>query len=215
MARKARKKAAPKAAPARMRPAVELLVELERQKAQFEKEHAEMYREMLEKAIEEKTDELEKARIAREQAQAKEANLEEVLAGLKADLANRSGKAKAPTAPKPAKAPTAKKTKKARGRKPAAKKPVKKAAAKKSSGRKQRVDIDTKRKYVADALKSYPKGVAFSTLRDKLAKMTLPGSKSAVFGAVDLNSSATFGKRLLPRGWKVQGSHRSAKVVKK
>lgn len=217
--KKSRKRVAPAkaTAPATRRPAVEVLVELEKRRVQFEKDHAQQYRQMLLKAIEEKTEELAKARKAREQAEAKEAKAESELANLKSELAG-SSKA-APKASKAGQATARKAGKKAapkkaarKGRKPAAKKA---GSAKKTSGRKKRVDADTKRKYVAQALKSFPNGVAFSVLRDQLKKSTLEGSNSLVFGAVDLNSSSVFGKRLLPAGWVVQGSHKNAKVVKK
>ncbi|MBX3728137.1 MAG: hypothetical protein KF858_03050 [Candidatus Sumerlaeia bacterium] len=82
------------------------------------------------------------------------------------------------------------------------------------STRKPRVTLDIKKKAVADTLGSFKSGSLFSDLRTKLLSLVEPKSGGPLFAKTDFNSAQNFGKRFLPRGWKVKGERMKATVEK-
>lgn len=84
-----------------------------------------------------------------------------------------------------------------------------------ASGRKPRVSVERKRAEVEGALKKFGKGVEFARLRESLLAITDAEIGGAIFSVPDFNSAKNFGKKLLPKGWRVVGERKEARVEPK
>lgn len=199
-----------------------LLKALEKQRDQILAEAA----ALKDRAIREKEAALKMARSAYEETKGQIGALEKELIELGSSFLSPGRAAAPPAAPKATKKAAKKGAKKAakkatkkaakKAAKPAAKKGAKKGAkkaAKGKPGRKPRVDTQTKIKHAEEVLKGHSKGVAFSQLRKALQGRKLADG-TPVYSSLDLASSKQFGKKYLPKGYKVVGERRDAKVVK-
>jgi len=84
-----------------------------------------------------------------------------------------------------------------------------------ASGRKPRVSVERKRAEVEKALGKLGKGVEFAKLRESLLAITDAEIGGAIFSVPDFNSAKGFGKKLLPKGWRVVGERKEARVERK